>query len=291
MTWPTKIALPAILTGLLMASGGSSVANEPSLPEAPEVAVCGPEEASMFESWAGFAGAADPARAAAVPGAEAVSHVSRDGRTLRGYRLPSRAADGSTRRTVLVVGGNAMLADQILGELAMLTEAGLEVFVFDYRGYGQSEGRAMFLPIIGDALELAQRLAPEGGGEGQGPLAFYGISMGGIVLPNVLPHLADAGIAPERVVIDGSRARVAVFGCPSNLDPVDSLPADTSGIMFVGGGLDVVVPLSESREMIEAIEAGGGTTIVRGDLAHPFQDRDPALHQERMRLIRDFLAG
>ena len=290
MTRRIFMASLAVLAGFAMTSSGSAMAAEPSLPEAPEVAVCGPEEAPTFEAWAGFAGVADPERAAQVPGAEAVSHVTRDGRTLRGYRLPSRAADGSTRRTVLVVGGNAMLADQILGELAMLTEAGLEVYVFDYRGYGQSEGRAMFLPIIGDALELAQRLAPEGGGEGQGPLAFYGISLGGIVLPNVLPHLPD-GMAPERVVIDGSRARVAVFGCPSTLDPVDSLPADTSGIMFVGGGLDVVVPLSESREMIEAIEAGGGTTIVRGDLAHPFQDRDLALHQERMRLIRDFLAG
>lgn len=286
----TKTTSTVLLAILAMTSGSSAMAAEPSFPDAPEVAVCGPEEAPTFQSWAGFAGVADPERAARVPGAEAVSHVTRDGRTLRGYRLPSAAADGSTRRTVLVVGGNAMLADQILGELAMLTEAGLEVFVFDYRGYGQSEGRAMFLPIIGDALEIAQRLAPEGGGEGQGPLAFYGISLGGIVLPNVLPHLPD-GMAPERVVIDGSRARVAVFGCPSTLDPVENLPADTSHIMFVGGGLDVVVPLSESREMIEAIEAGGGTTIVRGDLAHPFQDRDLAIHQERMRLIRDFLAS
>ncbi len=290
MTRPVSAALLAMIGGHLALGTSAAAADAASLPEAPEIAICGPDEARTFESWAGFAGAADPERAARVPGAEAVSHVTRDGRTLRGYRLPSAAADGTTRRTVLVVGGNAMLADQILGELAMLTEAGLEVFVFDYRGYGQSEGRAMFLPIIGDALELAQRLAPEGGGDGQGPLAFYGISLGGIVLPNVLPHLPD-GIAPERVVIDGSRARVAVFGCPSALDPIDSLPADTSHIMFVGGGLDVVVPLSESKEMIEAIEAGGGTTVVRGDFAHPFQDRDPALHQERMRLIRDFLAG
>jgi pimeloyl-ACP methyl ester carboxylesterase len=103
---------------------------------------------------------------------------------------------------VLVVGGNAMLADQILGELAPLADAGLEVFVFDYRGYGASEGRPRLLAIIGDKLELARRLAAEG----QGPLAFYGISMGGIVLANVLPHLPP-DVFPERFVIDGSPAR------------------------------------------------------------------------------------
>ena len=191
-------------------------------------------------------------------------------------------------RTVLVVGGNAMLADQILPELAMLTEAGLEVYVFDYRGYGQSEGRARLLAIVGDALEIAQRLAPEGGREGEGPLAFYGISMGGIILANTLPHL-PAEMQPERFVIDGSPARIAQHGCPPTFDTVAHLLEDTSRFLFVGGGLDTVVPLSDSREMIGAIEAGGGSTVIRPDLAHPFQDRDRALHQERIRLIRDFL--
>ncbi len=274
----------ALLLALLAA--GDARASEPGLPDAPEVTVCGPvRERLAFWSWSSVAGSADPARAAAVPGAEAVGHVTRDGRRLAGYRLPTRAADGRTRRTVLVVGGNAMLADQILGELAFLTEAGLEVFVFDYRGYGASEGRPRLLAIIGDQLELARRLAVEG----EGPLAFWGISMGGIVLANALAHLPEAA-RPERFVIDGSPARLSPFGCPPAFDPVAGLPADTSGILFVGGERDTVVRLETSLELIRAIEAGGGRSLVRPDFAHPFMDRDRAVHRERLRLTRDFLA-
>jgi pimeloyl-ACP methyl ester carboxylesterase len=273
----------ALALALLM--GGEARAAAPPLPEGPEVTVCGAiRERFAFWSWSNAAGSADPARAAAVPQAEPVAHVTRDGRQLGGYRLPSAAADGVTRRTVLVVGGNAMLADQILGELAPLAEAGLELFVFDYRGYGESEGRSRLLAIIGDKIELAQRLAVEG----QGPLAFWGISMGGIVLANVLPFLGQDE-RPERFVIDGSPARISPFGCPVELDPVDRLSADTTGMLFVGGELDTVVRLDTSRELIAAIEAGGGAALVRPDFAHPFMDRDRALHQERLGLVRDFL--
>jgi fermentation-respiration switch protein FrsA (DUF1100 family) len=272
-----------IVIALLVAGGAG--ADVPDRIDAPEVTVCGAiRERLAFWSWSRVAGSADPARAAAVPGAEAVAHVTRDGRRLAGYRLPSAAPDGVTRRTVLVVGGNAMLADQILGELTVLSNAGLEVFVFDYRGYGASEGRSRLLAIIGDQVELARRLADEG----QGPLAFWGISMGGIVLANALPHLRDEE-QPGRFVIDGSPARIAGFGCPPAFDPVANLPPDTSGMLFVGGDRDTVVPVSTSRELIEAIEAGGGQAVVRPDFAHPFMDRDIAVHQERLRLIANFL--
>lgn len=260
---------------------------EPALPEAPEVTVCGAvRERLAFWSWTRVAGRADPSRVDGIAGVEPLTHRTRDGRTLSGYRLASRLADGAVRRTVLVAGGNAMLADQVLSAFTPLAEAGLEVVVFDYRGYGASEGRPRLLAIIGDKLELARRLADEG----SAPLAFYGISMGGIVLANVLPHLREAE-QPERFVIDGSPARVSPYGCPEKFDTVANLPAATEGVMFVGGDADTVVPLRNSRELIEAIEAGGGRVEVRPDFAHPFMDRDPRVHRERLALIRDFLAG
>jgi len=260
---------------------------EPTLPEAPEVTVCGPlRERLAFWSWSRVAGRADPSRLAGIEGVEPLTHRTRDGRTLRGYRLRSRLEEGAVRRTVLVVGGNAMLADQVLPAFTPLADAGLEVVVFDYRGYGASEGKPRLLAIIGDKLELARRLAEESAAS----LAFYGISMGGIVLANVLPHLPEAE-QPERFVIDGSPARVSPYGCPERFDPVANLPASTERLMFVGGEADTVVPLSDSRPLIEAIEAGGGRVEVRPDFAHPFMDRDPRVHRERLALIRDFLAG
>jgi alpha/beta superfamily hydrolase len=270
--------------GLLMAIGAAA---EPALPEAPEVTVCGPlRERLAFWSWSRAAGRADPSRVQGLEGVEPMTHRTRDGRTLRGYRLASRHPEGLVRRTVLVVGGNAMLADQVLPAFTPLAEAGLEVVVFDYRGYGGSDGRPRLLAIIGDHLELARRLAADG----TAPLAFYGISMGGIVLANVLPQL-QAAERPERFVIDGSPARISPFGCPERFDPVANLPADTSALLFVGGDADSVVPLGTSQELIDAIVERGGQVEVRPDFAHPFMDRDPVVHRARLELIRDFLSG
>jgi len=278
------VLLTGIAMAVLLATDSRA---EPTLPEAPEVTVCGPlRERLAFWSWSRAAGRADPSRVAGLDGVEPLTHRTRDGRTLRGYRLQSRLKEGTVRRTVLVVGGNAMLADQVLPAFTPLAEAGLEVVVFDYRGYGASDGKPRLLAIIGDKLELARRLA----GESTAPLAFYGISMGGIVLTNVLPHL-HAAEQPERFVIDGAPARISPFGCPERFDPVANLPASKEGLMFVGGEADTVVPLSDSRPLIEAIQAGGGRVEVRPDFAHPFMDRDPRVHRARLALIRDFLAG
>jgi alpha-beta hydrolase superfamily lysophospholipase len=284
-TSPTSLgAIVAMAIGLSLATSPHA---QTAMPEAPEVTVCGPlRERLAFWSWSRAAGRPDPARVEGLDGALPMTHRTRDGRTLRGYRLVSRHPDGLVRRTVLVVGGNAMLADQILPAFTPLAEAGLEVVVFDYRGYGASDGRPRLLAIIGDHLEIAQRLAHER----DAPLAFYGISMGGIVLANVLPHL-QPGEQPERFVIDGSPARVSPHGCPERFDTVENLPADTSGLLFVGGEADRVVPLRDSAELIEAIGERGGRVEVRATFAHPFMDRDPGVHRERLALIRDFLGG
>jgi alpha-beta hydrolase superfamily lysophospholipase len=276
--------LLGVTMGILSATG---LRAEPGVPEAPEVTVCGPlRERLAFWSWSQAAGSADPSRIQGLAGLEPVTHRTRDGRTLRGYRLASRHPAGLVHRTVLVAGGNAMLADQILPAFTPLAEAGLELVVLDYRGYGASAGRPRLLAIIGDHLELAQRFAAEGAA----PLAFYGISMGGIVLTNVLPYLHEAE-RPERFVIDGSPARVSPFGCPEMLDPVANLPEAVPGVMFVGGDADSVVPLRQSQELIEAVRDKGGRVEVHPEFAHPFMDRDPAVHRRRLALIRDFLAG
>ena len=43
---------------------------------------------------------------------------------------------------LLVAQGNAMLADQILGELQYFRKLDVDVYVYDYRGYGLSKRAA-----------------------------------------------------------------------------------------------------------------------------------------------------
>ena len=69
-----------------------------------------------------------------------------DGRELGGYKL--RAAN--PRGYLLVAQGNAMLADQMMGVLTYFRDAGLDVYVYDYRGYGLSTGKSRLQAIVSD---------------------------------------------------------------------------------------------------------------------------------------------
>ncbi|MGH8631806.1 MAG: alpha/beta hydrolase [Burkholderiales bacterium] len=248
-----------------------------------EQTVCGwLREPLAFALWSRAAGRPADKVAQRVGDAriEAISHRTADGRLLHGYRLrPDAARIGF----VLVAQGNAMLADHLLDEIAPLTAGGREVYIFDYRGYGASEGRPRLKAIVADYIQIASALEKSPGG----PANYYGISFGGIVLSNVV----GAGANYARLVIDSSPARVSPFGCPRRYDPVEHLPADTSGILLVRGERDTVVPPAATREFADVVQARGGRVLTRRDFAHPFMDFDFTVHAARQALIRSFLLG
>lgn len=267
------------LAGLMAVAGGcASLAAS----EYGESSVCGwIKEPFVFAMWSRLAGKPEPQRAERLANAEAVVHVTRDGRQLHGYRLGSTAADGAVVGRLLVAQGNAMLSDRLLASLATFSAAGIEVYIFDYRGYGRSEGRRRLTAIVGDYRELAERFAPRAGGK----RFLYGISFGGIVVSNVI----GAGTEFDRVVIDSTPSRISTSGCPVAVDPVENLPDDASRMLIVAGGQDRVVTLRDAQELVDGARRRGGRTEVRAEFAHPFMDRDLAIHRRRLEMIQAFL--
>jgi len=250
-----------------------------------EQSVCGWfREPLAFALWSRAAGrpAASIPRRIGPASIEAITHRTADGRLLRGFRL--RPADSAPRKGfVLVAQGNAMLADQLLDEIAPFSADGHEAYIFDYRGYGASEGRPRLKAIVADYVQIAAALEKSPGG----PASYYGISFGGIVLANV----AGTGTKPSRLVIDSSPGRVSSFGCPKRYDPVENLPESTSGVLLVRGELDGVVPPAATRELADVLQSRGGRVVTGRDFAHPFMDLDFTVHAARQALIRSFLSG
>ena len=101
-----------------------------------------------------------------------MSFTTRDGRSLGGYKLRAVAPWGY----LLVPQGNAMLADQIIGELQFFRNLGLDVYIYDYRGYGLSEGKSRLKALISDYQEIIRAL----NAQDYRRRFLYGISMGGI---------------------------------------------------------------------------------------------------------------
>lgn len=241
----------------------------------PETAVCGFQEALAFWMWSTLAGSPNPNAGAAYPNVEALEHRTRDGRLLRGFKLSSTASGGAIKGKLLVAQGNAMLADQLLGYLASFARAGLETYVFDYRGYGASEGRARLKAIVGDYAELFEAIEPR---------ELYGISFGGVVMMNLI----GTGVDFERAVIDSAPARVSGFGCPERYDPAANFPSDAGGLLIIAGEQDDVVPAEDVRELLRMTQARGGLARLGEDFGHPFTDPD-GVHRRRLELIRSFI--
>lgn len=109
--------------------------------------------------------------------AEEVSFQTDDGLTLAGWFLP---AIGTAKGTVVHFHGNAANITAHIGLVEWLPRAGYHVLMFDYRGYGQSQGKVTRAGTIRDghaALDYALT-RPEAASL---PLFAYGQSLGGAV--------------------------------------------------------------------------------------------------------------
>ena len=260
-----------------------SCAASPARHESPnlERSVCGFKEPLAFWLWSRAAGGPDPSRVAGLAGVEDVSLTTLDGRTLRGYKLGAALAQGdadSPRGYLLVAQGNAMLADQIIGQFRAFARAGYDVYIFDYRGYGRSPGRRRLAAILSDYGEIIDHL----GAQAYSERRFYGMSFGGIVLLDALKGKPGR----YRVVIDSTPSRLSGYGCPATHDPVNTLPEHASHLLLITGRQDRVVTPKHSAELVAVARTRGATVVQDAELGHPFMD---GRTDRRLQSVRSFL--
>ena len=250
-----------------------------------EQSVCGLKEPLLFWLWSSQAGNPDEKRLRGLSNAEAISFHTDDGRKLSGYRLQASMSDkqrGSRKPKgyLLVLQGNAMLADQILGEFRSYADAGYDVYIYDYRGYGRSEGKRRLKAIVHDYRSIMSAL---NAGAYEEKLV-YAMSLGGIIFLDAL----TVENQPDRVVIDSSPSRLSDYGCPANYDPINHLPTNCANFMLIVGQQDRVVNPSMSRDMLEVARQRGAKIVKDSEFSHPFMDLSWSVHQRRMRLIEKY---
>ena len=244
-----------------------------------EAAVCGSlREPFMFWLWHTTAGKANPQALTNVRGVERLKFKTRDGITLGGYKLVAE----NPKSYLLVAQGNAMIADQLVADLQFFRDLGADVYIYDYRGYGVSQGKSRLAAIVDDYVEIVRHLNTLG----YGKRFLYGISMGGVILLNAVGNTN----LYSRLVIDSSPARISTLGCPERYDPVNHLPNDGPRLMLISGGRDSVVPPGQMDELIRLARTRGARVVEDSELAHPYQDSSAALHRRRQQKVADFLS-
>ena len=236
--------------------------------------------------WSYLAGRPNPDAWHRVPGAKPVTYKTRDGRTLHGYTIsPDQPplTPGQSTGFVLFAQGNAMLADQLLDALSLFARQGIHVFVYDYRGYGRSEGKPRLKAIVSDYEEIFQSLSATHTGR----KLLYGISFGGLVVLNVIGR----GAAFDGAVIDSTPSRVSTMGCPEDYDPVRNVPENAANILIISGRQDSVVRPAEQSELLGSARARRARVVIEDEFGHPFMDRKPSIHTRRLELVKSFLFG
>ena len=107
---------------------------------------------------------------------ESVSFETTDGVQLSGWFVPSESARG----VILFCHGNAGNISHRLDSIQIFHQLGLDVFIFDYRGYGQSEGKPTEQGTYKDA-EAAWRYLIEERQVKPNEVIIFGRSLGGAV--------------------------------------------------------------------------------------------------------------
>ena len=123
---------------------------------------------------------------------EDVTFSTTDGVRLHGWYVPAPSA----RATLLFFHGNAGNISHRISSIEIFHELGLSVFIFDYRGYGQSDGKPS---IDGTALDAraAWRWLTEDKKIPSGNIVVFGRSMGGAVAMELLRDVKPRALILE----------------------------------------------------------------------------------------------
>ena len=249
-----------------------------------EDAICGSiKEPLVFWLWSSIPPAPDKNRIQDPLFIAPIEFKASDGAVLRGYRYASN--DGQNNKThpkgyVLVALGNAMIADQVVSDFKDFATQSIDVYIYDYRGYGNSDGKRRINAFIEDYKELVSSL-----NKSYERTMLYGISIGGVVMMNVIGSAAKYDAA----VIDSSPSKLSNYGCPERIDPLSNLPRDSQKILVITGKKDTVLNDAQTSGLRKLAERNGASTINHDDFSHPFMDTNIMTHRKRMKLVLDHL--
>ncbi|ODN65784.1 alpha/beta hydrolase [Methylophaga muralis] len=251
-----------------------------------EATVCGWfKERMVFTMWSSMAPNPDASRVAGNDLIQRTEFTTADDKVLKGYKYQAQDENGLATEPegyILVALGNAMIADLMITALEQFSQRGYDIYIYDYRGYGDSQGKRRINAIIEDYKELVTHLNTK-----YEKQLLYGISLGGAVMANVI----GSGVQFDRAVIDSSPSRLSPHGCPERIDPAENIPADAKNLLVITGEIDSVLGNDMTSEFRERAEQKGAIVFHGPNYAHPFMDSSHEIHNERLNRVINFLDG
>lgn len=250
----------------------------PSDLEKPTCGIFGIER-ELFEVWQAYASRGDSTKLSGYT-YEPKTFSTTDGRNLVGFRVTKDGVE-ELSGALIVLQGNAMGIHQLADDIyPFFADAGLAVYAFSYRGYGQSQGAPYFSAIFSDVKELLQYIRDE---EPDGRKIFlYGMSIGSIIGIDLLSQPTKV----DKAVFDSIPSKLKwTYLCPNAYNPFNKIPEDASSILVIVNEQDHIFSEGKLRKFAdEVIERDG--SVVNFDSGHPLQE-EPEKVIERLTIVRD----
>ena len=206
-------------------------------------------------------------RAASGLPLEDVWFPAADGTKLFGWYVEAQAESP----VLIWCHGNAGNIVNRLDNLRLLLGQDLSVFLFDYRGYGKSQGRrpseeGLYLDAMGahDYLTRVRMIRPD-------RLIIFGRSLGAAVAADLAMHKPAAGLILESSF--PSIEAVAKFyygGLPvhwllgAEFRVIDRVPALSLPKLIIHGDQDDIIPLELGRQVFEAAKPPKSFHLIPG---------------------------
>ena len=207
------------------------------------------------------------------------------------------------RPVVLYFGGNAANRNYRMLEVQVLTEAGADVLICDYRGYGDSPGEPSEEGLARDARAV-WRFATEHKQIKSQRIVLYGESLGGGVAVRLASELSLNKTPPAGVILrstfssltDAASAHFPFI--PVRWLLIDRFPSDqrirdvTCPLLLLHGCRDTIVPIHLGQKLFAAAPDQSASAVAKRFVELPNADHNDVMEMSRREVskaIREFL--
>jgi len=219
---------------------------------------------------------------------EDVYFTTPDGKKLNGWFIP--AANEKEAFTFLFAHGNAGNISHRFEKISILHDLGMNVFIFDYRGYGKSEGSPFEAGLYKDAegaygYLVNTKKIPED------KIILYGESIGGCIMVDLATKATPCALITEdalssvRDMAKTSYPFLPAFLFSTRFDAADKIKEVKCPKLIIHSVDDEIVPFRLGEKLFNAAKPPKEFLKIRGGHNTAFLDSE----KEYKEGIRSFL--
>ena len=178
-----------------------------------------------------------------------------DGLMLHGWFVPSN----ENKITLLWFHGNAGNLSHRLENIKLLHELNINVFIFDYRGYGRSEGKLPSEKTIYLDSRAAYEYLIQQKKIPKGKIIFFGRSLGGAIAVEMARELGCRALILESVFTSAEDMAGRMFPflpvkyfIKTKFNSIEKIKNIACPKLFIHGNRDNVVPFKLGKKLFEA---------------------------------------